>query len=397
MTPSPELATCLSQYKTVALVLQGGGALGAYQAGVYEGLAEAGIEPGWIAGVSIGAINGAILAGNAPGQRLDRLRDFWETVSSANPWSGTNPWLSSEDWGDTAGGEALRAWANQSSAFMTMSTGLPGFFKPRGSGFLNFNPFAPPEQITSYYETSELKTTLDRLIDWKRLNDQSVRLSVGAVSVESGNSVYFDTHHAPDHGKLRAEHIMASGALPPALPAVTIGNCQYWDGGIVSNTPLQYVLDHESLDDTLAFQVDLFSARGPAPHTIADVMGRQKDITYSSRTRNSTDLFKRTHMLRLQLRDALARISPDALSPAEKAIRASLGDLPQINLIHLIYQQQGYENHAKDYEFSRRSMLDHWAAGLADTRRTLRHPQWLKIPSEAVGMVVHDVHRDDPP
>jgi NTE family protein len=391
MSSSSAIAECLKPYKTVALVLQGGGALGAYQAGVFEGLTEAGIATHWIAGVSIGAINGAIIAGNTPGQRIDRLRDFWETVSSSSLW------------GDMMGGDALRGWRNQSSAFMTMSAGLPGFFKPKNSGLFNFNPFAlfaGPEKVTSYYDTAELKDTLNRLIDWKVLNNQTTRLSVGAVDVETGNSIYFDTKTSatnPQQDKLRAEHIMASGALPPALPAITIGKSQYWDGGIVSNTPLQYMLERDDLDDTLAFQVDLFSARGAAPQTMADVMGRQKDITYSSRTRNSTDTFKRAYGLRLQLREALSRLRLSDLTPEDHKHIASLSDLPQINLLHLIYQQKGYEDHAKDYEFSRSSMLDHWAAGLADTRKTLKHPKWLEIPSESAGMVVHDVHRDDPP
>jgi NTE family protein len=391
MTPSPSIALYLKPYKTVALVLQGGGALGAYQAGVFEGLSEAGIAPDWIAGVSIGAINGAIIAGNTPGQRLDRLRDFWETVSSSSLWS------------DMLGADALRGWRNQSSAFMTMSAGLPGFFKPKTPNLFSLNPFAlfsGTQKETSYYDTAELKGTLNRLIDWKVLNNQSTRLSVGAVDVETGNSVYFDTKSEGNtlkQEKLRAEHIMASGALPPALPAITIGKSRYWDGGIVSNTPLQYLLERDDLDDMLAFQVDLFSARGHLPATLAEVASRQKDITYSSRTRNSTDTFKRAYSLRLKLREALSRVRMSDLTPADHKDIAALSDLPQINLLHLIYQQKSYEDHAKDYEFSRRSMQDHWAAGLADTRKTLLHPKWLEIPSETTGMVVHDVHCDDPP
>jgi NTE family protein len=374
----PDLQDTLAPYASVALVLQGGGALGAYQAGVYEALSEAGIAPGWLSGVSIGAINAAIIAGNRPEKRLDRLRDFWETVSS-------RPGFPFEPEGDI-----FRQMRNQFSAFMTTMGGLPGFFTPR-----TFNPwqqFMGSAGATSYYDTDELRQTLDRLIDWKILNNQEQRLSVGAVNVTTGNFRYFDTALE----RIGPEHVMASGALPPAFPAVKIENEFYWDGGIVSNTPLQYLLEQEVLHDTLVFQVDLFSARGELPRDMADVLSRQKDITYSSRTRNTTDMFRRIHDLRLKLRDALLRVQGSALSEADRAFLTSIEDVPQINIVQLIYQQQTYEGHAKDYEFSAASMRDHWGAGRADTIKTLRHRKWLDIPSETVGMTAHDVHRDDP-
>jgi NTE family protein len=377
------IAGALKPYKTIALALQGGGALGAYQAGVFEGLIEAGITPTWLSGVSIGAINAAIIAGNAPENRLARLRDFWDTIASSSAWDG---WLD---------GTTLRGLRNQSSAFSAMTSGLPGFFKPRKVDLFALNPWASffgAEEATSYYDTSELKDTLNRLIDWDILNDQTKRLSVGAVNIETGNFCYFDTKIE----RLTAEHIMASGALPPALPAITIGKAQYWDGGIVSNTPLQYLLELDDLNDTLAFQVDLFSARGALPRNMADVMSRQKDITYSSRTRASTDAFHKLHDLQMQLSHALARVPLAQLTDADRAFLAKRADVPQVNVIHLIYQKKSYEDHAKDYEFSARSMKEHWAAGLSDTRRTLKHPDWLAIPSEKIGMMVHDVHRQDP-
>jgi NTE family protein len=365
----------ISVYKTIALVLQGGGALGAYQAGVFEGLTEAGIDPDWLAGVSIGAANAAIIAGNPRERRIERLRDFWETVSTSSLWDG----LFSID--------ATRAVRNQSSAFLAMAGGIPGFFRPKA-----FNPFAGffgAEEATSYYDTDELKNTLNRLIDWNILNDQQKRLSVGAVEISSGNGRYFDTTKE----RLGPEHIMASGALPPALPAITIGEEQYWDGGIVSNTPLQYLMDRDDMDDTLAFQVDLFSARGKIPRNLADVMARQKDITYSSRTRSSTDSFKKTHDLRMHLKNALTRVDKAHFTAEDRAFLASVDDVPQVNIIHLIYQQKSYEGQAKDYEFSASSMQDHWAAGLADTRKTLKHGDWLDAPSETDGVIVHDIHR----
>lgn len=375
---APDLREVLAPYACVALVLQGGGALGAYQAGVYQAIDEAGIELNWLSGVSIGAINAAIIAGNPREKRVDRLRDFWTTVScgTATPFA--------------LDGDIFRQWRNQASAFITMMGGLPGFFAPR---LVNpWQQFSGAAGATSYYDTSALRQTLDRLIDWKRLNDREQRLSVGAVNVSTGNFRYFDTKRE----WIGPEHVMASGALPPAFEAVKIENEFYWDGGIVSNTPLQYLLIQKELRDTLVFQIDLFSARGPLPRDMADVMSRHKDIMYSSRTRNTTDMFRQFQALKLKLRDALLRVEPGALTDADRAFLASIADVPQINILQLIYQQNRNEGQARDYEFSAASMRDHWEAGHADTVKTLRHRKWLEIPSESVGMTAHDVHRDDP-
>ena len=374
----PEIADVLAPYQTIALVLQGGGALGAYQAGVFEALTEVDIAPSWLSGVSIGAINAAIIAGNRPGRQVERLREFWETISSRKVWHYTPE------------GDFFREMRNQMSAMLTMFQGIPGFFKP--------HPVSPWQQLsgasaaTSFYDTGALRDTLERLIDWDILNNQEQRLSVGAVNVRTGNFRYFDTALE----RIGPEHIMASGALPPAFPAVKIENEYYWDGGIVSNTPLQYLLELEQLRDTLVFQVDLFSARGDIPRAMADVMSRHKDIMYSSRTRNSTDTFRRMHNMRLYLRDALMRVGPDGWTDNDRAFINSMDDVPQINICHLIYQQKSYEGHAKDYEFSGTSMREHWTAGLEDTRKTLRHRKWLEIPPDTIGVVVHDVHRHDP-
>lgn len=374
----PDLGEMLAPYDSIALVLQGGGALGAYQAGVFEALSEAGIAPNWLSGVSIGAINAAIIAGNPPGRRIERLRDFWETVSS-RPIFPFEP-----------DGDIFRQMRNQFSAFTTAMAGLPGFFMPR-----TFNPWqqlAGTVGATSFYDTAALRETLNRLIDWDILNNQQQRLSVGAVNVRTGNFRYFDTALE----WIGPDHVMASGALPPAFPAVKIENEFYWDGGIVSNTPLQYLLIQKELRDTLVFQVDLFSARGELPRDMAGVLSRHKDIMYSSRTRNTTDMFRQFHALRLRLRDALLHIAPEKLSQADRDFLAGISDVPQVNIVQLIYQQQDYEGHARDYEFSSASMRDHWAAGRHDTVKTLRHPKWLQIPSEADGTTTHDIHRDDP-
>ncbi|MFC3691739.1 patatin-like phospholipase family protein [Chenggangzhangella methanolivorans] len=375
---TPDIAAMLREYQSVALVLQGGGALGAYQAGVFQALKEAGVEANWLSGVSIGAINATIIAGNKPGDQLDRLRDFWETVSARKVWH-FNP-----------EGDFFRRLRNQMSSMMTMNSGLPGFFKPR-----DMNPWLNlpgADGATSFYDTGELEHTLDRLVDWRIVNDGERRLSVGAVNVRTGNFRYFDSAIEV----IGPKHVMASGALPPAFPSIQIENEFYWDGGIVSNTPLQYLLEQEEVHDTLVFQVDLFSARGILPRDMPDVLARHKDIMYSSRTRNNTDTFRRMHNMRLKLHKALMRVPPEALTADDKIFLASMEDVPQINILHLIYQQKIYESDAKDYEFSGTSMREHWDSGYQDTRKTLRNRAWLVKPPETIGMTVHDVHRDDP-
>lgn len=380
-TSSPLGATQTRQiggYDLIALVLQGGGALGAYQGGVFEALCEADIAPRWFSGVSIGAINGAIMAGNHPGNRLDRLHDFWETLSKRKVWAFTPE------------GDQFRQWRNTVSSMMTMQYGLPGFFKPH-----QVNPWfaaSGASNATSFYDTSDLRDTLNRLVDWDLLNDTDHRLSVGAVNVETGNFRYFDSALE----RLGPEHIMASGALPPAFAPVKIENDYYWDGGIVSNTPLQYLLECESIKDTLVFQIDLFNARGQLPRDMNAVLDRHKDIMYSSRTRHNTDTFRRTHHMRLALRDALMRVPVDLRTPSDKAFLADMEDVAQVNIIHMVYQKKIYEGQSQDHEFSGTSMREHWQAGLDDTRRTLAHKDWLAMPTEADGVSVHNVHQEDP-
>src|SRR5881394_4093515 len=264
------------------LVLQGGGALGSYQAGAYQALCHHGFEPEWVAGISIGAINAAIIAGNPPEKRVEHLKEFWQMVSAPVPW---NP-LTSDDRG--------RSFFNEASAALIATFGVPGFFTPR----LPPAPLWPPgsPQSQSYYDTAALKKTLERLVDFDRINDLKTRLSVGAVGVTSGNFRYFDNYEFKKLGKkIGPEHIMASGALPPGFPSVVIEGEHYWDGGIASNTPLDYVLEDEFKRDLLIFQVDLFSARGPLPQTLLEADERAKDIRYSSRTRMNTDKNRQIH------------------------------------------------------------------------------------------------------
>ena len=376
--PAGDISSIAGRYDRVALVLQGGGALGAYQVGVYEALAQAKCEPNWISGVSIGAINSALIAGNPPARRLSRLEEFWSTISARKIWSYTPD------------GDFYRDVRNQTSALMTMALGQPGFFKPRA-----VNPWLQPvgsDHALSFYETAELKRTLETLVDFDLINSRQRRLSVGAVNVRTGNFVYFDS----DKQRIEPEHIMASGALPPALPAVKIEGEYYWDGGIVSNTPLQYLLDQEEHQSSLVFQVDLFSARGALPRSMAEVLARHKDITYSSRTRQNTDTYARVHKLKLKLVDALKRVPDEQLKSDERALIKEFDKASLVNIVHLIYQHKDYEGQAKDYDFSGTSMREHWEAGYEDTLRTLRHPEWLIRSSISDGVAVHDLHREDP-
>ncbi len=361
----------------IALVLQGGGALGAYQAGVYQALHEADIEPDWVSGVSIGAINSAIIAGNQRRFRLQRLRTFWERITERKVWSYTPD------------GDIFRLARNATSSWLTMLYGQPGFFSPRTP-----NPWLSPagaKTATSYYDNAPLRETLEELVDFDLINERIMRFSVGATNILSGNFIYFDNHNE----EIGPEHVMASGALPPALPMVKIGTDHFWDGGIVSNTPLQHLLDHEGRTNTLIFQVDLFSARGELPRDIQDVMARQKDIMYSSRTRYTTDLYRRLHKWKTQLLYALQKVPTELLSDEERGVYNYLSSLPEITILQLIYQQKAYEGHAKDYEFSGTSMREHWQSGYEDTKRTLKNREWMKMPEDGVGIVVHDVHREN--
>jgi NTE family protein len=375
-------------YETVALVLQGGGALGAYQAGVFEGLAEAGIEPDWFAGISIGALNTAIIAGNPPERRVQRLREFWNTICQPAFFAPTAEAL--QIFVEHAGNEVRKSFG-AFEAWRSLIEGQKGFFVPR------FPPLyavrAPDPGAASYYDTTPLRSTLETFADFDLINSKRVRVSIGAVNVHTGNFVYFD-NAGPE--PLGPEHFMASGALPPAFAPVKIGDEYYWDGGLVSNTPLDRVLSAKPRRDTLAFQVDLWSAIGRLPENIFDVQERQKDIQYSSRTRMVTDQMGKLQSYRKLLREVLDRIPPEArdgdrlLRLAEEAACAK-----HYNVIHLIYRDKVYEGLSKDYEFSPLTMREHWASGLDDIRRTLAHPEWLELPPDGKEFVTHDVHREE--
>jgi NTE family protein len=370
-------------FECIALLLQGGGALGAYQAGVYEALAEANLHPDWVAGISIGAINSAIIAGNAPAERVSKLRAFWEGIS-ANPLLDLITAIDAL----TPKGDLVRSLLNQISAGSVLIGGAQGFFALRQPA-----PWLYPSgalEATSFYETKLLRSTLERLVDFDRINSGETRFSVGAVNVRTGNFVYFDnTTHT-----IRPEHVMASGALPPGFPAVEVEGEHYWDGGLISNTPLQWVVEYGPRQDTLAFQVDLWSALGELPGNLAEVAMRQKEIQYSSRTRANTDQFKRLQLARCALATLLPKLPEELRDSEEAKLLGSIADRKVYNVVHLIYRSKRYEGDSKDYEFSHLTMQEHWRAGYHDAVRTLRHPQVLERPSTLAGVRTFDLAVD---
>jgi len=370
-------------FECIALLLQGGGALGSYQAGVYEALAEAGLHPDWVAGISIGAINSAIIAGNPPAERVAKLRSFWEEIT-ANPLLDAVATLG-EFW---LTGDFARGLFNQMSAAVALSQGAPSFFSSRQPSVW-LNPYGALG-ATSFYETKQLRNTLERLVDFDRINSGETRLSMGAVNVRNGNFVYFDT---TTH-TISPDHVMASGSLPPGFPAIKIEGEFYWDGGLISNTPLEWVAEHGPRQDTLAFQVDLWSAVGELPRNLAEVATRQKEIQFSSRTRANTDQFKRAQRLRATLAALLQKLPEDLRNADEVKTLSDAASRKLYNLVHLIYRPRDYEGQSKDYEFSNLSMRDHWRAGYHDAARTLRHPEVLAPPTNPDGVSTFDLARD---
>jgi NTE family protein len=363
------------------LVLQGGGALGSYQAGAYQALCHHGFEPEWIAGTSIGAINAAIIAGNAREKRVERLKEFWEMVSSPVPW---NP-ISSGDRG--------RSLFNETSAALIATFGVPGFFTPRFPPAPLWPQGSPQSQ--SYYDTTPLRATLERLVDFDRINDLETRLSVGAVSVTTGNLKYFDNFEFKKLGKkIGPEHIMASGALPPGFPSIVIEGEHFWDGGVASNTPLDYVLDAEINNDLLIFQVDLFSARGLLPVSLLEAAEREKDIRYSSRTRLNTDKNRQVHNARKALRELIGKLPDDLKDDPSVAILCEAAKENTVAVVHLIYRSKNYESSSKDYDFSRVGMVEHWGAGVRDVHLSMRHKDWLERPQSGETMVTYDLTAD---
>ncbi len=368
-------------FEQIALLLQGGGALGSYQAGVYEALAEADLHPDWVAGISIGAINSAIIAGNPPEKRVARLREFWETVSTSP--LGV-PYFKNVELKD----QVHHQFVNQARAMGVLLFGAPNFFVPRMPPAMLWPPGSADK--ASYYDNTPLKATLERLVDFDRINSGEMRFSVGAVDVCSGNFTYFDT---TTH-KIICEHVIASGSLPPGFPATKIGDQYYWDGGLISNTPLQWVLDSRPRRDTLALQIDLWSARGTVPKDMIEVEVRQKEIVYSSRNRAATDQYQHVQKLRIAVANVLKHLPAEFQDSEDAKLLAAESDDKVCNIVHLIYRAKAYEGIAKDFEFSRRTMEEHWKSGYSNARATLAHPEVLQLPDRLVGVQTFDIRQD---
>jgi len=364
-------------FEQITLLLQGGGALGSYQAGAYEALSEANLRPDWVAGISIGAVNSALIAGNVPEKRVEKLREFWEAVST--PPLGI-PYLKSIE----ITNELARRLVNQSRALGTLLYGAPNFFTPRP-----FPPMMWPAESAgsvSYYDVAPLKNTIERLVDFDCINSNRMRFSVGAVNVGTGNFTYFDnsTHN------ITPAHVMASGALPPGFPPIEIEGEYYWDGGLVSNTPLQWVLDSRPRKDTLAFQVDLWSADGDLPLNLQEAEVRHKEIMFSSRTRAATNQFKQGQTFRRAFREVLEHLPNNLQTMPAVELLAKESDENVYNIVQLIYHAKSYEGASKDYEFSRRTMEEHWQAGYDDVIRSLQHPEVLQRPNNPEGVQTFD-------
>jgi len=354
--PNRRMRAPLPLPEKVALVLQGGGALGSFQAGVYEALASNNIGIDEIAGISIGAINAALIAGNAPENRVTALRKFWERMTSALP--SFPIWQS----------DLTREWLHEISAGFVAMFGVPGFFAPRTVSPALAIPGTA--EALSLYDSAALAETLNAFIDWDLLNNGPVRIAVGAVEVESGNFHYFDSANE----RLDARHIMASGALPPGLPPVEIDGKQWWDGGLVSNTPLQHVLDTQDAP-MLVFQVDLFAAGAVMPKTIMDVVAREKEIRFSSRTRQVSDGLMKLRREREAIRRVLRKLPDDMKDDADVKRLTDMAQEHPVSLVQLIYRANAWEGGARDYEFSARTMEEHWAAGRDAVAATIENAE----------------------
>jgi NTE family protein len=342
------------------LLLQGGGALGAYQAGVYEGLAEAGVTPTWLVGISIGAVNSALIAGNPPERRLERLRTFWDRVSAHSTFEPP-AWL-----------ETMRPMLGRMSIATVATFGIPGFFTPRplppqlaGSG--------TPEAL-SIYDTGPLKNTLEELVDFDLINRRAVRLSLGAVNVRTGESVYFDNHKM----RIGPEHVLASGALPPGFPAQLIDGQHYWDGGIVSNSPLTYVWDEKPLKTALIIQVNLFNAQGELPRNLDEAMERVKDIQFSSKQRLNNRRVRELGELRAALGRLLGKLPADLQADPDVQKLSTLCDDREWTIAHVNDRRPSHAGQAKDAEFSRATVNARWAGGLEDIRRSAANLDWMQ-------------------
>jgi NTE family protein len=351
------------------LVLQGGGALGAYQVGVYEALHEAGIAPQWVIGTSIGAINAALIAGSKPDERVDKLCDFWSRVQNDHFVPGGLP-----SWLATATRNAL-----------AVSGGVPSFFSPNPLAFMSPHHRLGAE-AAGYYSVDPLRRTLEELVDLDQLNNGGTRITVGASSVSTSEMRYFDSREMP----LTIDHVMASGALPPGFPPVRIDGELYWDGGILSNTPVEVVFDDNPRRDSLVFAVHIWNPHGPEPETIWEVMNRQKDVQYSSRAASHIKRQRQLHRMRHIIAELAKLIPEDQRRNNKVGDLASYGCLTRMHVVRLLAPALDYEDHSKDIDFSAQGIRRRREAGYDDTMKTLQNAPWRKPVDEIEGFILHE-------
>ncbi|CCD86595.1 conserved protein of unknown function [Bradyrhizobium sp. ORS 285] len=354
----------------VVLVLQGGGALGAYQAGVYQALSEAGVEPDWVIGTSIGAINAALIAGSPVQERTARLREFWMRMQARPIWGLGGAFADLDD--------RLSYWT-------TLMHGISGFFTPNALAHAG-DGFPLGAEQAGYYATAPLRETLRELVDFDLLNGGGLRVTVGAAHVRTSRMHYFDSRD----GALDARHILASGALPPAFPAVRIDGELYWDGGILSNTPTEVVFDDNPRRDSLIFAVNLWNPDGAEPATMAEVFNRHKDVQYASRMSSQIARQEQIHRLRHIIKELAVRL-PDSVrnDPAVREL-ASYGCQTRMHVVRLQAPQLERENHTKDIDFSDRGITARWRAGYQQTRSVLERMPWTGEFDPLAGVVLHD-------
>ena len=359
----------ISTYGQIVLVLQGGGALGAYQVGVYQALAEAGIAPDWVVGTSIGAINAALIAGGPAKDGLGRLREFWKRVES-----------------DRFMGMPLPSWFPAAARnMMAVTTGIPSFFRPNTAAFISAHSPLGAEQA-GYYSVAPLADTLTDLVDFDYINNGSIRLTVGASNVQTSEMTYFDSRERP----IDLRHVMASGALPPAFPAVRIDDQLYWDGGILSNTPVEVVFDDNPRKNGMVFAVHLWNPHGEEPETIWEVMNRQKDVQYSSRAASHIKRQRQLHKMRHIIAEMTALIPAEALESLKQRGLTGYGCTTQMHVIRLLAPALDYEDHAKDVDFSADGIRQRWEAGYRHTSETLEKAPWRAEVDPSEGFVLHE-------
>ena len=352
------------------LVLQGGGALGAYQIGVYRALHESGIEPDWVIGTSIGAINASLIAGNAPAERLDRMEEFWRRI-------GLTPLQNVL--------AAAPFYGQAASNWMTLATGVQAFFRPNPLALLGPHARLGAE-AAAYYSTEPLEALLGELVDFRLLNDGEVRLTMGAANVRTAEMRYFDSRDE----RLDLRHVLASGALPPAFPAVRIDGELFWDGGILSNTPVEAVFDDNPRKDGVVFSVHLWNPDGSEPDTLWDVMNRQKDIQYSSRGKSHIQRQRELHRLRHIIKELAMKLPEDERNKDMVREMESYGCLTRMHVIRLMAPSLQGEDHLKDIDFSESGIRQRSEAGYADTMRVLERKPWDDEHDLLEGFILHD-------